>query len=319
MESIDEEILNRAVQWLDEEKKVFLVTALETWDSAFRPAGSLAVISEDGHLAGSVSGGCIEEELAERLTGNIEKYNFPVRFSMEVEHSKAQRFGLSCGGRIELLVESITAGTDLYTIHEAMLERKLIARSLDLNTGQIVCAPASVETKVFEWGDNRLTRIFGPSWQLVLIGAGQLTRILAQMAKVLDYRVVVCDPRPDYAGAWKVPGTELIIGMMPEELIRHSAHDARSAVIALTHDFRLDDAALMLALDSPAFYVGALDSQSDALKRREHLSSLGLSESALARLHGSAGLAIGARTPAETAISILAELTAVRHSENKNP
>ena len=153
--------------------------------------------------------------------------------------------------------------------------------------------------------------IYGPRWRLIIIGAGQLSTYVAQMAKALDYHVIVCDPRSEYADTWSVPGT-VLSREMPDDLVVELKLDAHSAVVAVTHDPKLDDLALMEALKSPAFYVGALGSRLNSKNRRERLLLFDLGSDEIDRLHGPVGLRIGSKTPPEIAISILAEITAVR-------
>ena len=146
----------------------------------------------------------------------------------------------------------------------------------------------------------------------MLIGAGQLSRFVAQMAQALDYEVIVCDPREEYAASWQTADAVLDV-RSPDDAVCALARDARTAVIALTHEPKLDDLALMEALVSQAFYVGALGSRANNARRRARLAGLALPPAAIARLHGPVGLPIGSRTPAEIAVAILAELTAVRN------
>jgi xanthine dehydrogenase accessory factor len=157
-----------------------------------------------------------------------------------------------------------------------------------------------------------MRQIFGPRWRLLVIGAGQLSRALAEMALALDFEVIVCDPREEYAATWEVANTRFV-SEMPDDVVTALQLDPHSAVVAVTHDPKLDDLALLEALKSPAFYVGALGSRGNTAKRRERLKLFDLSEEEIARLHGPVGLHIGARTPAEIAIAILAEVIAVRN------
>jgi xanthine dehydrogenase accessory factor len=188
--------------------------------------------------------------------------------------------------------------------------RELTLRTLDMRTGAVTLAPGSRDA-VLRFDGQTLQTVHGPLWRLLVIGAGQLSRYLAEMARTLDYRVTVCDPREEYVFGWDVPGVELV-RTMPDDTVVAMEPDSRSAVVALTHDPKLDDMALLEALKSPAFYVGALGSRSNNEKRRRRLADFDLSEAEIARLYGPVGLAIGSRTPSEIAVSILAEMTAVR-------
>jgi xanthine dehydrogenase accessory factor len=311
MESADSEVLATAAAWLGQGRGVWLVTVAKTWGSSPRPAGSLMAVCDDMRFVGSVSGGCVEDDLAARLAARVLPVTQPRIESYGVTAEQTHRFGLPCGGRLDLVIETLTTDEPLHVILRRMDERQLIARRLCLATGEASLYPARRD-ELFHFDGVNLTKVFGPAWRLVLIGAGQLSRYVAEMAAVLDYHVIVCDPREEYAAAWQVQGAELDT-RMPDDVVREKATDTRSAVVALTHDPKLDDMALMEALASRTFYVGALGSRANNAKRRVRLATLGVPSDALARLHGPVGLPIGSRTPAEIAIAILAELTAARH------
>lgn len=312
MHSPDHEVLEAAADWLDAGHGVYLVTVARSWGSSPRPPGSLlAVRAHDGACVGSVSGGCVEDDLSARLAAHGAGMALPAIESYGVTAEQTRRFGLPCGGRLDLVVERLDAAAPLRTLLAAFGERRLVARHLCLGTGEAsLHAATRVEEFIFD-GDN-LVKVFGPAWRLILIGAGQLSRLTAQMAQALDYEVIVCDPRDDYAGQWQVVGTALDT-RSPDDAVKDLARDARTAVVALTHDPRLDDLALLEALGSPAFYVGALGSHLNSARRRARLAALDVPAAALARLHAPVGLPLGSRTPAEIAVAILAELTAVRH------
>jgi xanthine dehydrogenase accessory factor len=194
----------------------------------------------------------------------------------------------------------------------AMIEQgKLVSRTLDLASAAVELRPARASDGL-QFDGDRLSTIHGPRYRLLVIGAGQLSKYLAQIAIGLDYQVTVCDPREEYSDTWDVPGVALVRSM-PDDTVVEMQLDERSAVVALTHDPKLDDLALMEALKSPAFYVGALGSRSNNAKRRKRLEEFDVSPQQIARLHGPIGVYIGSRTPPEIAISILAEITAVKN------
>lgn len=312
MDSADREVIQTACQWLEQGHGVYLVTVARTWGSSPRPPGSLlAVRADDARFVGSVSGGCVEDDLSARLAAQGARFAMPHIESYGATPEQTHHFGLPCGGRLDLVAERLASAASLRALLASVDERRLVARCLCLATGEASLHAAAREQE-FRFDGQNLIKVFGPAWRLILIGAGQLSRFVAQMALALDYEVVVCEPRDDYTGQWQVPGT-VLDPRMPDDVVRALARDARSAVLALTHDPRLDDLALMEALVSPAFYVGALGSRANSARRRTRLASLDLPAAALTRLHAPIGLAIGSRTPAEIAISILAELTAVRH------
>jgi len=309
MNSTDQEVLQQCLQWQKENRRVTLVTVVKTWGSSPRPVGSLLALRDDGLLAGSVSGGCIEADLIDRVRTAPPTQPEVLTYGGTAEG--CHRFCLPCGGTLQLVLEPAPNALVLQAILDALTQRRLIGRRIELATGRtMLYLPHIDETTQFD--GQSLTTVHGPSWRLLLIGAGQISRYLAQMALALDYQVQVCDPREEYSAAWDVAGAKLLPGM-PDDAVTASRPDLRSAVIALTHDPKLDDMALLEALKSPAFYVGAIGSNANNQRRRERLHLFDLSEAEIGRLHGPVGLPIGSRTPPEIAVSILAELTAVRH------
>ena len=196
-----------------------------------------------------------------------------------------------------------------------MLERtarhELVARRLDLATGEVRVETAG-RGETFAFDGASLRALFGPRWRLLIIGAGQLSRAVAQMALTLDFEVVCCDPREEYNLTWDVPNTRFSKAM-PDDLVQELQLDPHSAVVAVTHDPKLDDLVLLEALKSPAFYIGALGSRGNTAKRRERLALFDLTPAEIDRLHGPIGLDIGAKTPAEIAVAIVAEIVSVKN------
>jgi xanthine dehydrogenase accessory factor len=311
VESMDLEVLNTSARWLADGKPVLTATVVRTWGSSPRPEGAMLAIRGDGLVVGSVSGGCIEDDLIERMRrGDIDMTRpSVVRYGIAAE--EAHRFGLPCGGTLELVLEPLTRASNIDALCDALERGALVARTLEIATGRAYLAPATA-TDGLRFDGERLVTIHGPRYRMLIIGAGQLSSCLASMAVGLDYRVTVCDPREAYTDEWPVPGTE-IVRAMPDDAVLDMKLDRRSAVIALAHDPKLDDLALMEALKTPAFYVGALGSRRNNAARRERLREFDLSEGELARLHGPVGIYIGSRTPPEIAISILAEVTAAKN------
>lgn len=310
LESTDLEVLRAVLGWRESGHRATLVTVLATWGSAPRPPGSLLAIRDDGQLAGSVSGGCVEADLIERLRAAWPARPEILRYGGS--HEEQHRFRLPCGGMLELLIEPRPDPAVLGALISGLDARLLLRREVDAASGTTRLSPAE-RGDAFAWDGRILRCIHGPAWRLLLIGAGPISRYLAEMARALDYEIIVCDPRAEYALGWDVAGTTLDTGM-PDDVVRARVSDRRCAVLALTHDPKLDDLALLDALISDAFYVGALGSRASNARRRERLRFLGLADDALDRLHGPAGLSIGSRTPPEIAVAILAELTALRHA-----
>jgi len=311
MDSVDLQVLARSAEWLKAGHRVVLATVVETWGSAPRPAGALLAIRADGQVSGSVSGGCVEDDLIDRIRNHKLAGTKPEVVVYGVSKEQAARFGLPCGGRLQIVLEPLREDGTMSTLLARIANRELIARTLSLETGEVSLAPASRKDEL-SFDGTQLTTIHGPRWRLLIIGAGQLSRYLAQMAMALDYSVVVCDPREEYADTWDIPGVAFNRGM-PDDVVGELNLDSHSAVVAVTHDPKLDDLALIEALKSAAFYVGALGSRLNTAKRKQRLTEFELSMGELDRLHGPVGLRIGSKTPPEIAVSILAEMTAVRH------
>jgi xanthine dehydrogenase accessory factor len=311
MDSVDLQVLKSSVAWRNEGHNVVLVTIVETWGSSPRPAGAMLAIRDDGLVAGSVSGGCVEDDLIDKIRSQSLRVERPQVVTYGVTKEEAERFGLPCGGTLQLVLEQVTDDAALMQLLESVERHELIARTLDMQTGRVKLKPASRED-VLSFDGKTLKSVYGPRWRLLIVGAGQLSRYVAQMAQALDYHVTVCDPREEYADTWDVEGAALDRGM-PDDVVISMNLDSHSAVVAVTHDPKIDDLALMEALKSPAFYIGALGSRLNSEKRRERLALFDLSHAEIDRLHGPVGLRIGSKTPPEIAVAILAEMTAVRH------
>jgi xanthine dehydrogenase accessory factor len=310
LDSVDTEVLKSAVAWLDAGRNATLATVVKTWGSAPRPVGAMLVIRDDGHVMGSVSGGCVEDDLIERVKAHQMAGGKPEIVTYGVTAEQAARFGLPCGGTLQLVLEPVKTESQLRELLATIERHELVARTLDMESGRVKLE-AGRWSDVLEFDGKILKSVHGPRWRLLIIGAGQTSRFLAQMAQALDYQVTVCDPREEYADEWNLPGAALVRGY-PDDVVLQMNPDPNLAVVAVTHDPKLDDAALTEALKSPAFYVGALGSKLNNDKRRARLADFDLSAAEISRLHGPVGLKIGSRTPAEIAISILAEITAVR-------
>jgi xanthine dehydrogenase accessory factor len=311
MDSIDLEVLHACDAWLRAGLRCEYVTVVRTWGSSPRPEGATMAIRADGQVVGSVSGGCIEDDLiaAVRTHGIVRTHPEVITYGISAD--EAHRFGLPCGGTIQLVVEPLHAHSRVKDWLDLAQRRVLTRRTLDLTTGDVALAPARTEEQL-RMEDGVLTTIHGPRLRMLIIGAGQLSQFLAQIAVGLEYQVVVCDPREEYRGSWSLPGVD-VVHAMPDDVVLEMKLDNRSAVIALTHDPKLDDLALMEALKTEAFYVGAIGSRVNNARRRERLREFDLTEAQIARLHGPIGIYIGSKTPYEIAVSILAELTAVKN------
>jgi len=311
MDSVDLEVLKSSVRWQQEGHRVLLVTVVRTWGSSPRPEGAMLAVRDDGLVVGSVSGGCIEDDLIDRVRREGIGPDRPASVKYGISAEEAHRFGLPCGGTIELVTEPLTPASGIAALLDAVENGRLVARTLDMATGKATLGPAQATDGLIFDGRTLLT-IHGPRYRMLVIGAGQLSKYLCQIAVGLGFQVTVCDPREEYTETWDIPGVSMV-RTMPDDTVTDMKLDERCAVIAVTHDPKLDDLALMEALRTPAFYVGALGSRRNNHARRERLKEFDLSDAELARLHGPVGLYIGSRTPPEIAVSILAEVIAAKN------
>ncbi|KQR63235.1 XdhC family protein [Acidovorax sp. Leaf160] len=316
MDDLDSRVLRTASAWVAAGTPAALVTVVRTWGSAPRPPGSLMAINAQGETVGSVSGGCIEDDLIAHIRegglATVCAGGLPAVLRYGISADQAHRFGLPCGGTIELVVEPLSAHSRLDDLLDACLRRQATERVLDLATGQVRLRPGGRDGVPLLEG-ARLRSSFGPRARIIVIGAGDLSAFLCQIALGLGFEAIVCDPRAEHRATWCVPGVE-VSHEMPDDLILRLQPDARTAVVALTHDPKLDDLALIDALQSKAFYVGAIGSRRNAATRSERLQEhFGLTAADLAALHSPAGLYIGSKTPAEIALSIMAEVVAAKN------
>jgi len=320
MENLDVMVLRTLRDWRAAGKRALLATVVRTWGSSPRPVGSIMALAEDGAVVGSVSGGCIEDDLIYRHTqaysGQEEGHQIPsgppsfVKYGVTAD--EAHRFGLPCGGTLELLLEYDPEAAPLDQLVRSLEAGRLVRRTVRLADGQVTLADAQAPEEL-RIEEGLLANTFGPEYRMLLIGAGQLTEYLATMALFSGFAVTVCDPREEYRGAWSVPGAKLV-SEMPDDVVHAFKPDRRSSVIALTHDPKLDDLALMEALRTEAFYVGAIGSRRNNEARHARLMEhFGLSAADLQRLRGPIGVYIGSKTPAEIAVSIMAEVLAVKN------
>lgn len=311
MDSVDLQVIRSARDWVASGHRVVLATVIRTWGSAPRPIGALTAIRGDGMVVGSVSGGCVEDDMILRVKEGRLAENTPALTSYGVSAEEAQRFGLPCGGTLELVLEPLTVASGLDDLLARIERHELVLRRLDMKTGRATTGPAKWQDQLAFDGAT-LQTVYGPRWRLLIIGAGQLSTYLAQMAQALDYQITICDPREEYTTTFDVPGVVLRRGM-PDDVVTEMNLDGHSAVVTLTHDPKLDDMALLEALKSPAFYIGAIGSKKNNDARRKRLAEFDLSQQEIARLHGPVGLKIGSKTPPEIAVAILAEMTAIRN------
>lgn len=318
MENLDLTVLRHLRDWRQAGRQALLATVTRTWGSSPRPVGSIMALCEDGAVVGSVSGGCIEDDLIYRYrrapdeTTHAIPEGPPQRLRYGVSADEAHRFGLPCGGTLELLLEFNPDAASLAELLAALERGQLIQRETDIATGRVQLLTLQTPQPLQDDG-HWLRNTFGPEYRLLIIGAGQLSEFLATMARFCGFAVSVCDPRSEHRGSWSVPGVPLLPDM-PDDVVRAFGVDRRTAVVALTHDPKLDDLALLEALSSDAFYVGAIGSRRNHQARRQRMiEHFDQTEESLAALRGPIGLYIGSKMPSEIAVSIMAEVLAVKN------
>lgn len=318
MHAVDVEVVRQVDGWLQAGTPCWLCTVTRTWGSSPRPVGSLLTCDADGTVVGSLSGGCVEDDLLAKIAaGELAREQATIhRYGLDPEDT--ERLGLPCGGHLHIVIEPLRsdAATRAHfaQLRERMEQRQPTRRTLDLATGAMALQPVTrhepLRLDEQDAGRPRLEQTYGPRRQLFVIGAGMVSMYLAQIAQMLDYQVTVVDPREHLLNDFAVEGTRTLC-MMPDDAVREFADDPDTAIVALTHDPRIDDMAMMEALTTRAFYVGAMGSTRTSAARRERLAQLDLTAEQIDRLHAPVGLPIGSKTPPEIAIAILAEITAV--------
>jgi xanthine dehydrogenase accessory factor len=320
LDNLDLIVLRDLRDWRRAGQRALLATVVRTWGSSPRPVGSILALSETGRRSGSVSGGCIEDDLAwryrqrwgEEPAGVVGAPAAPVFVTYGVTADEAHRFGLPCGGTLELLIEHDPDPAALDALLQALASGGLVRRRVALVDGRAV-HEAAQRPEELRIDGGQMVSTFGPRYRMLLIGGGQLTEYLATMALFSGFEVAVCEPREEVRAGWRVTGTALM-AEMPDDAVAAFRPDGRSVVIALSHDPKLDDLALLEALKSGAFYVGAIGSRRNNAARRQRLAEhFDLAPAELARLRGPVGVYIGSKTPSEIALSILAEVVAVKN------
>ena len=310
MKNNDHNVLLKVLSWLKNKEEVFLFTVIQTWGSSPCPPGSLLAISENGKFTGSVSGGCVEQDLIDKVkSGSFKQATCVENYGLSA--AETRKYGLPCGGKLVILVERKLDYSQFETILEKLQKRQSVNRQTCLSTLHTSLQPT--QSTEFSYKDNIVNKVYGPLWRLIIIGAGQLSSLVSDLAILLDYDTYICDPRENYQYNWNDSSTKVITSM-PDDTILKLNPDSKTAIVALTHDPKLDDMGLLEALQSEAFYIGALGSRKSTIERRKRLLSLGLNSPQVNRLHGPIGLDIGSKTLAEISVSIMAEITATRNN-----
>lgn len=313
MLSTDITVLTQLKQWLLNDYSVWLATVLKTYGSSPRQPGAMCIIREDGALLGSVSGGCIEDDLKEKvMRGELADHKLSfLTYGESVEEQ--DRFRLPCGGTLRLSMEKVTNVDWVSSVLDSITNGQQIKRTVLIANKTSHLEAVSMEDSQIDETSRQLSFLYGPRTRLLLVGAGETASYLAKMASALDYEVLVAEPREEMQLTWLAEDGKLL-PMMPDDAVIKIKPDINTSIITLTHDPKLDDMALLEALKSDAFYIGALGSKRTNAKRRERLAMFDLSVEQISRLHGPVGLDIGSKTPAEIAIAILAELVQLKRT-----
>lgn len=319
-------LVGRAADWLASGQRLALAFVMQTWGSSPRPAGSLMLVREDMAVEGSVSGGCIEGAVIEAALSALET-GTGQRLDFGVADETAWEVGLSCGGKIAVLVTPVVDGglpaASLKSMADDIAARRPVAISFDpvtgamLDTGDSCSQSSSPRNRDMSGRQSGLSGdgscfefIELPPRRMIVVGGVHITQFLAPMAQAAGYDVIVIDPREVFVTDARFPGIACF-GGWPDEVMPDLGLDERTAIVTLTHDPKIDDPGLQSALKSPVFYIGCLGSRRTHAARCDRLQEAGFNEADLQRLHGPAGLDIGAKTPAEIAVSILAEMITV--------
>ena len=307
-----------ALAWHREGVGAALATVVETWGSAPRRVGAQLAIGGDGRIEGSVSGGCVEGAVIVEAMEALEDGKHRL-LEFGVSDEDAFAVGLACGGTIRVLVEPVGSAMPVDILEELVAargSRRALAYEVNLETGARKLVEGGYPDRMrmdrsgFEDDGQTFVAVHNPPLRLIVVGAVHIAQALVPMARIAGYDPVVVDPREAFASEARFPGEKLMHDW-PDEAVEALGLDARTALVLLTHDPKLDDPALMAALKADVFYIGALGSTRTHAKRVSRLQDAGFSDDQIARIHGPIGLDIGAAGPSEIGVAILAQMTAV--------
>lgn len=313
MENLDIKVLRTLRDWRMQGKSALLATVVRTWGSSPRPVGSIMALCAEGGVVGSVSGGCIEDDLIHRYSADkFLPLPAPVFVKYGVSADEAHRFGLPCGGTLELLLETDPDTQSLCELVQLLDAGNLVRRVVSLGDDKVSLEIAPDREEFTRTGTS-VGNTFGPAYRMLLIGAGEIASCLATMGISSGFLVTVCEPRIEYRATWSTPGVALVCDM-PDDVVCSFKMDRHTCVVALTHDPKLDDMALLEALNTEAFYVGAIGSRRNNQARRQRMMEhCDQTSESLNRLRGPIGIYIGSKTPPEIAVSVMAEILAIKN------
>lgn len=320
MQAVDQQVLSQICHWLRHSQRCWLATVVATYGSSPRPIGSLLTCNEKSESEGSLSGGCVEEDLVENLARGAVANHTPAFIRYGATEAEATKFGLPCGGQLDVVVEPLDVHDGTLSKYEQinvlLQRRRSVRRTVHIDTGDVeLVETTTFAPLVYDVDKRLLAQTYGPRYQLFIVGSNMVAQYVAEFAQKLDFLVTVIDTNRKNLSSFAVPGVEKICDL-PDEVLLRKANDENSAIVALSHDPRLDDMALLGAFETTAFYVGAMGSRRTSNSRKERLRELGVSDMKMKRLHAPVGMDIGSKTPPEIAISILAQITQSLYNKN---
>ncbi|MCH4812656.1 XdhC family protein [Vreelandella neptunia] len=320
MHYLDLQVIERALNWANQGLTVWLCTVLKTFGSSPREPGAMLVTCQSGEYVGSLSGGCVEEDFIERLQkGEFDEPLQRVRYGGE---NGAANIRLPCGGSLEVLVERLAPNTEnlthLEVMHATLLGRQPLTRCIKLDGSGKRFNPSNITDPAVSFDTASVNIRIGPALRLIIAGVSSISSPCALFAQSLGFEVIVCDPREEARKNFNVPGVEMQ-AVLPSVFIASGGCHANTAVVALTHDPRIDDLAMIEAVRTDAFYIGVMGSKQTSQQRAERLlRSGGLTETQVARIAMPIGLNLGSKTPAEIALAVMADIVRLYRGKARN-
>ena len=316
MNDVDD-ILTPTSFWLKEKRRIALATVISTWGSSPRPVGGQMAIDENGEIIGSVSGGCIEGAVISEGIDSIKDGKSRIK-DYGISNDMALGVGLACGGELKVLIQPLNLEDEIvYSIVDSIKKRKVVKLKINCSNGdRIIDNTINNQISYFDKSNNEFIHIIDPKPRLFIIGAVHIAQALVSLANVADYEIILIDPRDHFATKDRFPNCK-IINEWPDEALSKFHLDSSSHLVTLTHDPKIDDLALIFCIKKNFGYIGSLGSKKTHNKRCERLIEKGFDEIELSKIHAPIGLDIKAKTPAEIATSILAEIINYRRNNHE--
>lgn len=323
MRRLDLQVIDQALRWAKQGHPLWLCTVLATFGSSPREPGAMLVARQDGEHLGSLSGGCVEEDFLERLRqGEFSKPIQRVRYGSQGSEPAASRVQLPCGGSLDILIERLEPSSStvahLETLHATLLGQQTLMRRIPLNGRAAYFDPNETPGPTILQKDGVVGVRVGPALRLIIAGISPVSEACASFASTLGFEVIVCDPREELCRSFAVPGVE-VVAVMPSSFILSGGCHAATAVVALTHDPRIDDLAMIEAVRTEAFYIGVMGSRQTSQQRAIRLQrSGGLNPEQVGRIAMPIGLGLGSKTPSEIALAVMADIVRVHRGQSKD-